>query len=128
MAHTEPRSTPLREGAIAVVTGGVYGVVHTLSGHPLDNLKARLQLDTAYHNVGAIAAVRKMYANEGIHAFFRGCIPPLWGSAVYRSIMMSSCASPAYITPRPALVRASERISGCCTAQGVSQCFSPAQV
>jgi hypothetical protein len=22
--------------------------------------------------------------------FFRGCIPPMWGSTVYRSIMMSS--------------------------------------
>jgi hypothetical protein len=30
MAHNERRSTPLREGGIAVATGAVYGVVHTM--------------------------------------------------------------------------------------------------
>jgi solute carrier family 25 carnitine/acylcarnitine transporter 20/29 len=90
MAHTEPRSTPLREGSIAIVTGAIYGTVHTLSGHPLDNVKARLQLDTSYHSLSTASAVRRMYRTEGLQAFFRGCLPPLWGSAVYRSIMMSS--------------------------------------
>lgn len=91
MAHTEPRSTPLREGSIAVVTGAIYGGVHTLSGHWLDNVKARLQLDKSYHNMGIVGAIRRMWTTEGFAAFFRGCVPPLWGSAVYRSIMMSSC-------------------------------------
>ncbi len=90
MAHTERRSTPLREGSIAVVTGAIYGCVHTVSGHPLDNVKAKLQLDRAYHGLSACSAVRKMWATEGAAAFFRGIVPPLWGSAVYRSCMMSS--------------------------------------
>lgn len=90
MAHTEPRSTPFREGAIAVVTGAVYGVAHTVSGHPLDNIKACMQMDKRYHGMAAVQAARSMYARDGTVAFMRGCVPPLWGSAVYRSVMMSS--------------------------------------
>ena len=90
MAHTEPRSTPLREGTIAVVTGAVYGCAHTLSGHPLDNLKTSLQLDPALHGLSPLAAARRMHAAHGISAFFRGCVPPLWGSAVYRAAFMSA--------------------------------------
>lgn len=90
MAHVEPRSTPVREGAIALVTGAVYGAVHTLSGHPLDNVKARLQLDPAFRQLGSAAAARRMWTLEGAASFFRGCVPPLWGSAVYRSVMMAS--------------------------------------
>ena len=90
MTHNEPRSTPLREGSIAVLTGAVYGVVHTLSGHPLDNLKARLQVDRRFHGETAWAAARKMWRLDGLTAFFRGCVPPLWGSAVYRAVMMAA--------------------------------------
>ena len=30
-----------------------------------------------------------MWQREGLRAFFRGILPPLWGSVVYRGIMMS---------------------------------------
>ena len=88
--HSEARSTPLREGAIALVAGAVYGAAHTVSGHPLDNLKARLQLDPSYHGLSSLTAARRMWATDGLHAFTRGAIPPLWGSAVYRAIMISA--------------------------------------
>ena len=35
--------------ARAVFTGAIYGAVHTLSGHPLDNIKAKMQLDVNCH-------------------------------------------------------------------------------
>ena len=80
----------MREGGIAIFTGAIYGSVHTLSGHPLDNVKAKLQLDSAYHGKSVFGAVRQMWTEGRARAFWRGCVPPLWGSAVYRSIMMSS--------------------------------------
>ena len=89
MAHNEPRSTPLREGMIGIFTGGLYGIAHTLSGHPLDNIKARLQMDKAMHSKSSLEAARMMWCQEGLKAFFRGCLHPLWGSAVYRSMMIS---------------------------------------
>jgi solute carrier family 25 carnitine/acylcarnitine transporter 20/29 len=90
MAHNEKRSSPLREGGIAIFTGAMYGVVHTLSGHPLDNVKAKLQLDRKYHGKSTFAAIRTMWEQGRWRIFWRGCVPPLWGSAVYRSIMMSA--------------------------------------
>lgn len=90
MAHCEKRASPLREGAIAMFTGAIYGSVHTLSGHPLDNIKAKLQLDPLYHGKSSLGAVQKMWGEGRAKLFWRGCLPPLWGSAVYRSIMMSS--------------------------------------
>lgn len=37
----------------------------------------------------AFQVASSMWKQEGIRGFFRGCIPPLWGSMVYRGIMMS---------------------------------------
>ena len=90
MAHNEKRSSPLREGGIAIFTGATYGAAHTLSGHPLDNIKAKLQMDSSFHGKTLAGTVRQMWAEGGSRSFWRGCIPPLWGSAVYRSIMMSA--------------------------------------
>ena len=90
MAHAEKRASPLREGAIGIATGALYGTVHTISGHPLDNIKAAMQLEKSMHGLSPFAATRAMFKRDGIVAFWRGCVPPLWGSAVYRSLMMSS--------------------------------------
>ena len=90
MTHMERRASPLREGAIGVVTGAVYGIAHTVSGHPLDNIKAAMQLDRSMHGLSSFAVVREMWRRDSAQAFFRGVIPPLWGSAVYRSVMISS--------------------------------------
>ena len=90
MAHTQERSSWVREGQIAVVGGALYGFSHTVSGHPLDNIKARMQLDPTMRSLSGPAVALRMWRTEGLRAFWRGVIPPLWGSSVYRSAMMSS--------------------------------------
>ena len=62
----------------AVFTGACYGAVHTLSGHPLDNIKAKLQLDVNYHGKSMWSAIRQMWGEGRARAFWRGCVPPLW--------------------------------------------------
>jgi solute carrier family 25 carnitine/acylcarnitine transporter 20/29 len=49
-----------------------------------------MQIEAGYANQNAFTIARKMYAEEGFRSFFRGCIPPLWGSMVYRGIMIST--------------------------------------
>ncbi|KAJ8607075.1 hypothetical protein CTAYLR_009902 [Chrysophaeum taylorii] len=90
MAHTQKRASWIREGQIAVVGGALYGLSHTVSGHPLDNIKAAMQLDARYRGLSTFAVASRMWREAGLGAFARGCIPPLWGSTVYRSAMMSS--------------------------------------
>ena len=90
MTHVEKRASPAREFQIAVIAGGVYGAAHTVSGHPLDNVKARMQLDPSFQTLGPLGATRELWAREGARGFFRGCVPPLVGSITYRSVMFSS--------------------------------------
>ena len=44
MTHNEQRHSSIQEGAIALFTGTLYGAVHTLTGHPLDTIKSKMQL------------------------------------------------------------------------------------
>ena len=38
-------------------------------------------------------ALKKVYRTQGFVGFYRGCIPPLWGSAVYRSAQVRAHVS-----------------------------------
>jgi hypothetical protein len=44
MTHNEKRKSSLQEGQIALFTGSIYGAVHTITGHPLDTIKSKMQL------------------------------------------------------------------------------------
>jgi hypothetical protein len=77
---------------LALFTGSLYGGTHTISGHPLDTIKSKMQIQQGY-NGGAMEVTRMIYKAEGLRGFYRGCIPPLWGSMIYRGIMMSACKS-----------------------------------
>lgn len=91
MTHMETRSTSaFREYQIAVLTGGIYGAVHTISGHGLDNMKARMQLDKSYRGLGVTTVAKQLWRAEGLRGFTRGMTAPLLGSTMYRSVMMSS--------------------------------------
>ena len=89
MSHSETRASATREAALALFTGSIYGGVHTFTGHPLDTIKSRMQMDPMYSKASALEVSKSMWRTEGIRAFFRGCVPPLWGSMVYRGVMMS---------------------------------------
>ena len=89
MSHSEQRGTAQREAMLALFTGSIYGGVHTITGHPLDTVKSRMQLDPNLSKASAMQVVGTMWRQEGVRGFFRGCVPPLWGSMVYRGLMMS---------------------------------------
>jgi hypothetical protein len=90
MSHMEKRTDPWREFLLGVVGGAIYGASHTLSGHPLDNLKARLQLDPKYIGLSNVAAAKKLWAENGVRGYIQGIFPPLIGSSFYRMAMLSS--------------------------------------
>lgn len=91
MTHNEKRGSASREAALALFTGGIYGASHTISGHPLDTIKSKMQISGGeFKNANAFTTARIIMEREGLVGFFRGVVPPLWGSVVYRGIMMSS--------------------------------------
>lgn len=90
MAHGEKRSSAWREAQLGLFTGSIYGATHTLTGHPLDTVKSKMQIQKGYTNLTAIQVCKKIWQAEGVVGFYHGCVPPLWGSMVYRGIMMSA--------------------------------------
>ena len=43
-----------------------------------------MQIQQGYTKVNAFTAAHMILRSEGILGFFKGCIPPLWGSMIYR--------------------------------------------
>ena len=85
MTSTERRGSKAnREYAIAVGTGALFGATNTIVGHPFDTVKTKMQAQRGFG--GSVhETVRTIVATDGLRGFFHGCIPPMWGSAVYRS-------------------------------------------
>ncbi|KAK9472240.1 mitochondrial carrier domain-containing protein [Dipodascopsis tothii] len=60
-------------------SGGVGGVCAVLVGHPFDLIKVRLQTAEAGVYSGAMDALRKTVAADGLLGVYRGVTPPLLG-------------------------------------------------
>jgi solute carrier family 25 carnitine/acylcarnitine transporter 20/29 len=90
MTHNEKRGRPEQEMTLALFTGSIYGATHTLTGHPLDTIKSKMQVQAGYTSISAWQVAALIWKNEGVRGFYRGCVPPLWGSMAYRGVMMSA--------------------------------------
>lgn len=88
MTHAEKRGVWYKEGALAFGTGVLYGATNALVGHPMDTVKAKMQAQTGFmkgQDVTMMGVIRRIWRTEGPVGFFRGVVPPLLGSSVYRS-------------------------------------------
>ena len=77
------------EALRGVVCGLVYGATSPLVGHPLDSVKTRMQADARYAASSALQTARAIVASEGLRGLYRGLLPPLLGSSVFRSVQFS---------------------------------------
>mgnify|MGYP000122277999 CR=1 FL=1 len=86
MTHSETRGHWLREGAIGLGTGVLYGITSVAVGHPFDTVKTKMQAQTGFvQGGGMLTSFAKVLRAEGVRGLYRGCVPPLWGSGLYRS-------------------------------------------
>ncbi len=89
MTHNEKRASWYKEGFAALMTGTLYGITNTVVGHPLDTVKTKMQVVSEFHNFSMLQTARKIYFTEGILGFFRGVIPPMIGSSIFRAAQFS---------------------------------------
>ena len=91
MSHNEKRKDWKREFAYAAVTGFLYGATNTIVGHPFDTIKTKMQTQSEHmgSKTGYIQTIKNVFLKEGPIGFYRGCIPPFWGSIIYRSAQFS---------------------------------------
>jgi solute carrier family 25 carnitine/acylcarnitine transporter 20/29 len=80
----------LKEAFYGLAGGVLFGMVSPIVGHPLDTCKTRMQVEHAYRNSGFLETVRRVHKTEGIRGFYRGFIPPLFGSMAYRGVLFSA--------------------------------------
>ncbi|XP_057317134.1 mitochondrial substrate carrier family protein S-like isoform X2 [Hydractinia symbiolongicarpus] len=85
MTHNENRQSWFKEGSIGLGVGILYGTTNVLAGHPFDTIKTKMQAQVGFENQGMLKSFAKTVRGEGIRGLYRGCVPPLWGSGIYRS-------------------------------------------
>lgn len=85
MTHNEERAHWIKEGAIGLGVGFLYGVTNVCIGHPFDTLKTKMQAQVGFEKTNMFQTLAKTLRTQGIIGLYRGCIPPLWGSGIYRS-------------------------------------------
>jgi len=90
--HNEKRTSWYKEGAITLITGFCYGGSNTIVGHPFDTVKTKMQAEEGHMSTkvgikgpGYIETITKIYTSEGLVGFYRGWIPPFFGSVIFRS-------------------------------------------
>lgn len=105
-------TTPPLQGALAgsgsgweeaiygLLSGALFGLVSPIVGHPFDTVKTQMQ---AQHTaLSTRQVIRTIYHDQGgVAGFYRGLLPPLLGSILYRGILFSAysgayaaCADP----------------------------------
>lgn len=89
MTHNEERGHWVKEGLAALISGVVYGVSNVLAGHPLDTVKTKMQVVKEYHNLSTIQSSIRLFKTEGFPGFYRGCVPPLCGSSIFRALQFA---------------------------------------
>ncbi|CAB9499873.1 25 member 48 [Seminavis robusta] len=79
-----------REALFGLMGGLAYGLTSPIVGHPFDTIKTKMQAEVAYKNATILQTVKSTFQQQGIRGFYRGFIPPLVGSMVYRGAGFSA--------------------------------------
>lgn len=79
ISQTQKATSSTASSAKAFISGGFGGVCAVIVGHPFDLIKTRLQTAQPGTYKGAIDAVKKTLAKDGVTGLYRGMVPPLLG-------------------------------------------------
>ena len=72
---------------MTAVTGFLYGATNVIVGHPPDTIKTKMQAQKEHFGKEStlLKTSKDVFANEGIRSFYKGALPPFFGSIMYRS-------------------------------------------
>ncbi|KAL6078072.1 Mitochondrial carrier [Balamuthia mandrillaris] len=76
----------VRELVFGMGCGVLYGVTSPLIGQPFDTVKTKMQAQRSYAAGGMFKTFATVIQKEGFLALYRGLLPPLIGSGIYRSV------------------------------------------
>lgn len=90
MTHNEKRAHWLKEGLLSTGAGVLYGLTSVAVGHPLDTIKTKMQAQKGFEKISMTKSFMEVLRTQGVRGLYRGSIPPLMGSGIYRSLQFSS--------------------------------------
>ena len=65
--------------------GVLYGTTSVAVGHPFDTIKTKMQAQRGFEDRNMWRTFLKTIREQGVKGLYRGCVPPLMGSGVFRS-------------------------------------------
>ena len=84
MTHNEKRAHWMREGLLSTGAGLLYGLTSVVVGHPLDTIKTKMQAQKGFEKISMTKSFLQVLKTQGPKGLYRGAIPPLMGSGIYR--------------------------------------------
>ena len=84
MTHNENRSHWVKEAALSCGAGVLFGLTVVAVGHPLDIIKTKMQAQKGFESISMSKAFAEVLRSQGVRGLYRGCVPPLIGSGIYR--------------------------------------------
>jgi hypothetical protein len=78
------------EAFLGLLGGMVFGLCSPITGHPFDTIKSKMQVEPAYKDFGFFKSIQVTYTKDGIRGFYRGFLPPIVGSVMYRGLSFSA--------------------------------------
>lgn len=82
------QGSSFEEAALGLISGAVFGMISPVIGHPFDRVKTTMQTSAAHHNL--VGTISQIYRGEGVRGFYKGFVPPLAASVVFRSLQFST--------------------------------------
>eukprot|EP00744_Colponema_vietnamica_P017678 GILI01024873.1.p1 GENE.GILI01024873.1~~GILI01024873.1.p1 ORF type:complete len:330 (-),score=33.04 GILI01024873.1:39-1028(-) len=82
----------VKEGLIGLACGVAYGLTTPLVGQPFDTVKTLMQSQPAFAQRGMVSSFSYVIKNDGFRGLYRGILPPLLGSSVFRSVQFGAYA------------------------------------
>jgi len=80
----------LDEGFFGILCGLAYGVTSPLVGQPFDTVKTKMQAQKEYNKGGMMSTFVKVVRTEGFFALYKGILPPLFGSTIFRAVQFGT--------------------------------------
>jgi solute carrier family 25 carnitine/acylcarnitine transporter 20/29 len=91
MTHNHKRAEWYKEGLYSLICGLLFGATNAIVGHPFDTIKTKMQAQHDFiGKMGYLDSIKMVYNKYGPIGFYRGFIPPIIGSTIYRSIQFSA--------------------------------------
>ncbi len=70
--------------------GVLYGTTSVAVGHPFDTIKTKMQAQSGFESQNMFKSFAKTVREQGLRGLYRGALPPLLGSGMFRSTQFAA--------------------------------------